>query len=89
VEPLVRFWESLEDMCLVIAQAIEKTPMQTDDFKKNQVEFFLPLSRHGVIDDISVKELNQQHLDDREALFLKCVTEDIDRMYGRSSVSSI
>eukprot|EP00026_Physarum_polycephalum_P001978 Phypoly_transcript_01982.p1 GENE.Phypoly_transcript_01982~~Phypoly_transcript_01982.p1 ORF type:complete len:859 (+),score=142.97 Phypoly_transcript_01982:385-2961(+) len=94
VEPLVNFWKSVEDMCLVISAVLEKTPFpasfkdqwgQERHIKRDQVDFFKRFARHvRVLHDISVKELLQQPLEEHEALFLKTITEGVGFMSGMS-----
>jgi len=95
VEPRIKVWKAIEEMALVAANILQNVPFpkssksnywrSPEEIQINQVKFYQLFSKHmRVLHDISVKELNQQPLDEKEANFLKYTMEDAGFMSGMS-----
>ncbi len=90
VEPRPEFWERFEQMALLAAEQIKKTPfpnrkvklsgvdyqIQLRNIQDRQVEFFQQFAQKlSVLKGIAVKELAQQPVTETETKFLKEVVE--------------
>lgn len=90
VEPRVEFWERFEEMAMLAADLIEKTPFPESSrtIQQKQTKFFNNFAQQlAILKGIALKELAQQQLTEAETHFLKQIVEVTEQGSGEPTYS--